>query len=68
MSEALKAIIPYGFSELKLNRIEALVAPGNVPSIRLMQKNNFIQEAVLKQHYFHEGKFDDSLMFALLRW
>lgn len=67
MSEALEAIIAYGFSELNLNRIEALVAPGNVPSIRLLVKNNFIQEAVLKQHYFHEGKFEDSIVFALLR-
>lgn len=67
MSEAIEAIIAYGFRELNLNRIEALVAPGNVPSIRLLQKNNFIQEAVLKQHYLHEGKYEDSLMFALLR-
>lgn len=67
MSEAIEVIIAYGFRELNLNRMEALVAPGNVPSIRLLQKNNFIQEAVLKQHYLHEGKFDDSLMFALLR-
>lgn len=68
MSEAIEAIIAYGFRELNLNRIEALVAPGNVPSIRLLQKNNFIQEAVLKQHYLHEGKYEDSLMFALLAY
>ena len=67
MSEAVEAVVAYGFREMKLNRIEALVAPWNTPSIRLLIKNNFIQEAVLKQHYFHEGKFEDSIMFALLR-
>lgn len=67
MSEALEAIIRYGFSELHLNRIEAIVAPDNIPSLRLLEKNGFVLEGRLRKHYPVENRFEDSLMLGLLR-
>lgn len=66
MSEAVKAIIEYGFKALQLNRIEALVGIGNTPSLRLMEKNNFRKEGVLRQHVCMDGEFGDSVLFSLL--
>lgn len=66
MTEALGAIIEYGFTKLNLNRIEALVGIGNTASLRLMEKYNFVKEGVLRQHYFTAGKFEDSVMFSKL--
>jgi ribosomal-protein-alanine N-acetyltransferase len=66
MSEAVEAIIDYGFRQLNLNRIEALVAPNNIPSLRLMEKNNFIREGLLRKHYNVSGFFEDSVMFSKL--
>lgn len=67
MGEAVEAIIDYGFSNLNLHRIEALVGPENIPSLRLMEKNHFIREGVLREHYFVAGTFEDSVMFSKLR-
>ena len=67
MSEAVEAIIRYGFSELNLNRIEAIVGPENAPSLRLMEKNGFVQEGRLRKHYPAGDGFEDSLVFGLLR-
>ena len=67
MTEALEHIIPYGFNIMDLNRIEAYVGPDNRASLRLMEKFHFTQEGLLKEHYFWEGKMDDSLVFGLLR-
>lgn len=67
MSEAVEAIIDYGFNSLKLNRIEALVADYNTPSLRLLEKNGFVQEGVLRNHYLVDGVFEDSVMFSKLR-
>lgn len=67
MSEAVEAIVNYGFEELNLNRIEALVGVGNVPSLRLMEKNNFKKEGVLRQHYPHPEGFEDSVIFSKLQ-
>lgn len=66
MSEAVEAILNYGFTVLKLNRIEALAGPDNVPSLKILKKNNFKQEGTLRQHFAITDKFEDSLVFSLL--
>ena len=67
MTEAVEAVIDYGFNQIGLNRIEAFVAPYNTPSRKIMEKFHFKEEGFMKQHYFYDGKFDDSLVFGLLR-
>lgn len=67
MTEALEAVISYGFNQLNLNRLEALVGAENTASLRLMAKNRFIQEGVLRKHHFSNGIFEDSLVFSKLR-
>ncbi len=66
MTEALKLIIAHGFNVLNLNRIEALVGIENFPSRRLMEKFNFIQEGILRQHHFINGTYEDSIIFSKL--
>ena len=66
MSEAVSAIIDHGFNKMNLNRIEALVRIGNVPSLRLMEKFHFIKEGVLRQHYYISDKYEDSILFSKL--
>jgi [ribosomal protein S5]-alanine N-acetyltransferase len=66
MSEAVGAIIDYGFNELKLNRIEALVGTGNAPSLMILKKFNFKKEGCLRQHCYVSGKFEDSALFSRL--
>jgi len=51
MSEAIKKVINYGFQEMNLNRIEALIDPMNENSIRIVTKNGFKQEGILRGHY-----------------
>lgn len=41
MSEAAARVIDYGFSEMKLKLIDALVNPQNAPSCRLLEKLGF---------------------------
>ncbi|MBL7795084.1 MAG: GNAT family N-acetyltransferase [Saprospiraceae bacterium] len=66
MTEAMEAILDYGFRHLNLNRIEALVGAGNVPSLRLMEKFNFTKEGLLRQQAYASDKFEDSVMFSKL--
>jgi len=67
IKEALPVIINYGFNEMNLHRIEAFVAPDNLPSLRIMELFGFTKEGHLRQHYFTNGKHDDSVVFSLLR-
>jgi [ribosomal protein S5]-alanine N-acetyltransferase len=66
MTEALEALIDYGFGKLNLNRLEALVGVGNVASLRLMEKNKFMREGVLREHYHIAGNYEDSILFSKL--
>ena len=66
MTEAIDAIIDYGFNKMNLNRIEALVGIGNIPSLRLMEKYNFKKEGILRQHFYTSDRFEDSIVFSKL--
>jgi len=66
MTEAIKAIIDYGFTKMKLNRTEALVGIGNVPSLRIMEKFKFKKEGILRQYFHISTQFEDSVLFSKL--
>ena len=67
MKEAIKAMLNYGFNEMKLNRVEALIGPANEASIRLVKSFGFVEEGVLREHYCKNGELQDSICFSLLK-
>ena len=66
-SEAFEAVITYGFEQLNLQRIEALIEPLNSSSKKLAERQGFIKEGLLRNYEFTCGKFDDLYMFSLLK-
>lgn len=66
MSEVLPNVIQFGFEQLKLHRIEALVAPNNSASVKLLLKNNFQFEGTKRQDYLVDDVFEDSDCYSLL--
>ncbi len=66
MSEILNAILKFGISTARLHKIYGVVIPGNAASIRLLEKNNFVKEAHLKDHSFARGKYFDEMTFSLI--
>jgi [ribosomal protein S5]-alanine N-acetyltransferase len=67
MTEALGPILAYGFEEMGLRRIEALVAYYNTPSVKLLQHYGFKQEGVVREHYVVNGINEDSLLYSVIR-
>jgi [ribosomal protein S5]-alanine N-acetyltransferase len=67
MREALPVVLSYGFEKMNLHRIEAIVAPGNEPSIKLVKRLGFTEEGLLREHYMKNNKLEDSIMFSLLQ-
>lgn len=67
MTEALKAVLDYGFTEMNLHRVEALTATYNTASISTLKKFGFMFEGTLRQHYNVDGVMEDSVMYALLK-
>lgn len=67
MTEALRAMVQYGFEHLRLNRTEALVVPGNNASGRVLEKAGFRREGILREYGFWKNRFWDLEMYALLK-
>ncbi|MGD7008985.1 GNAT family N-acetyltransferase [Metabacillus sp. 84] len=62
--EALTSAADFGFSELGLNRIGAVVRPENTPSLRLLEKAGFEKEGVMKKAQYSKGLFYDLVLMG----
>jgi ribosomal-protein-alanine N-acetyltransferase len=67
MTEALAAVLEYGFNELGLHRVQALIDPDNTPSLKLLLRNGFIKEGTLREDYVVNGVNEDSDCYSLLK-
>jgi ribosomal-protein-alanine N-acetyltransferase len=66
MTEAMDIVLDYGFNIMQLHSIEANVDPGNIASIKLLEKNGFVKEAHFKENLFFNGKFLDTVIYSLI--
>jgi len=67
-SEALRAILRFGFEQLNLNRIYARTIADNHESVRLLERMGFQREGTFRKHSWEDdGTFHDSAMYGLLR-
>ncbi|MBT2686877.1 GNAT family N-acetyltransferase [Bacillus sp. ISL-47] len=66
-SEALAAVVKFGFQHLELERIEALVEPANLPSQKLIERQGFKREGLLRHYEYTCGKFDDLYMYSIIK-
>ncbi len=67
MSEAVKAVVRYGFEHLGLNRLYAYHMLRNPASGGVLKKNAFNQEGLLRQCVRKWGQFEDVALWAILR-
>ena len=65
--EALHVVLAYGFQQLDLERVEALIEPANTASQKLVKKHVFLKEGLLRHYEYTRGKFDDLYMYSLLK-
>ena len=66
VSEAIRAVVAYGFNHMKLHSIEAILDPGNTASAKVLEKNGFVKEAHLRENEFFDGRFLDTVIYAIL--
>lgn len=66
-SEACRGALDIAFQELKLHRVEAGIAPGNKPSIRVAKAIGLRKEGLSLKRLFFKGKWSDMLIYAATR-
>lgn len=66
-SEALRAIVRFGFDQMNLNRIYARTIADNHESVRLLERLGFQREGTQRKHSWEEdGTFHDSAIYGIL--
>ncbi|WP_421377940.1 GNAT family N-acetyltransferase [Bacillus salacetis] len=66
MKEALIAAIESGFSNMKLNRINAYVALENKKSLNTLESLGFKNEGIYRDKHLFRGKYYDHYSYSLL--
>ena len=67
MSQAVKAVLYWGFNTLDLNRVQATVMAENIASTRILEKSGFQKEGLMRELKLCRGEFKDFWLFARLR-
>lgn len=67
MTAAVRVLVPFAFSTLKLHRIEAACIPENTASVRLLEKTGFKREGYAREYLCINGMWQDHLLYAQVR-
>lgn len=66
-TECTKALIDFGFNEIKLNKIQICHKANNIPSKRVIEKCGFTYEGTLRDFFYMDGKYVDRLYYSILK-
>jgi ribosomal-protein-alanine N-acetyltransferase len=66
MTRAVAAAVRFGFSTLRLHRIEAACLPENSASQTLLERNGFQREGLARSYLRINGAWRDHLLYALV--
>lgn len=66
-TKAVGALSRFAFAELPLDRLQAGVFAWNGASARVLEKNGYVREAVLRDSVFKDGQLIDSYLYAKLK-
>ena len=67
MTEAVALALRFAFTDLGLHRVEANVQPGNIASIRILERNSFSKEGFSRRYLKIAGRWRDHERWAILK-
>jgi [ribosomal protein S5]-alanine N-acetyltransferase len=66
-TEAVGLLVGWLFSTKKIARVQAALIPENVPSRKVLERNGFRLEGVIRRAIFMQGKSSDAELWSILR-
>ena len=65
-TDAARAMVDFGFQELKLHRVSSWCIADNVASVRVLERLGMRLEGRLREERYFKGRWWDTLLFSLL--
>ncbi len=66
-SEAVKAILDFGFNNVNFHKVQVCHKEGNMASQGVIRKCNFTYEGSLRDFFFMDGKYVNRLYYSMLK-
>ena len=66
-TEAVGALLEWGFDSLDLNRVQAEADTRNAASARVLEKVGFVREGTLREDCVVDGEVSDSWVYGLIK-
>lgn len=67
MTEAVRAILDFGFNKIGLHRVQISTKEINVPSKRVIEKCGFKYEGTLRDFFYYNGEYVGRLYYSMLK-
>lgn len=67
MTEALEGVLAFAFEKVGMKQVQADVFQENEASARVLEKCGMKKEGILERKYCKEGKYVDSVLYAICR-
>jgi RimJ/RimL family protein N-acetyltransferase len=65
-TEAARAMVAFGFDELRLHRVSATGIADNVGSARVLEKAGLRREGVLRENEYFRGRWWDTFVYGVI--
>ncbi len=66
-TKSITLLTDFAFDTLKLHKLHASVVDANIGSARILEKNGYILEGRLQDHFFIEDNYYDSLLYGKIK-
>ena len=66
-SEALRLILTFAFTKLKMIRVQARTSTANKPSYSMLERNGFTREGCFRHVQFLKGRWHDYFWYGILK-
>ena len=64
-SIAINLLLNYCFEKVKYSRVQAITFDSNIGSMRVLEKNGFIKEGIMRKHILKNGQYYDAHLYGM---
>lgn len=66
-STVTRLMLDFAFKRLNLNKVYLQTSERFVSAVKMYEKFGFQKDGVLRQHYYSRGKFEDKIIYSILK-
>lgn len=66
-TESTLLLLDFAFFRLNLNKVHLRTSPSFKSAIKMYEKIGFVQEGLMRQHYYCGGNYEDKIIYSILK-